>query len=425
VQTRLERAGGGGASIFAPAALVRVATLTGGIPRLVNVLCDACLMAAFAEGRKQITAAMVDDAWRDSGEQTPAAPSSAPSTTIPPPLPEPPPAVVPAPAPPQDALFEVPPSASAPPPAPPRPAPAPPEPPPTRAGTVSPPPVRPSPARPRSRSWAITLFAVIALAAAVGLRVLARREAPEVRVASAPIVVPTTLAAPVAPPSTVPAPAAAEAPSPATEPPTPASPPPTEVVAEAAPSPPPPKTIAAAPSPPPPDPDAPVTPAEALPLVDEFRAAYESRDTERLVALFAPDATDNGRRGTTAIAEHYRRLFAGTEELRIAMTSVQLVPRDGSVTVRAPYTMRSRGTHGDWSQVDVRGEWRIERRDGRPRIVAFTSEARRPAPSRRRTRARRAAPVESSEEYSEPASPPVPPEPPEPPPPAEPPPPPD
>src|SRR5689334_106821 len=64
VRTRLERAGAT-AELFGRDALARVATLSEGIPRLVNVLCDAALLAAFAAGTRVVTAAIVDDAWRD------------------------------------------------------------------------------------------------------------------------------------------------------------------------------------------------------------------------------------------------------------------------------------------------------------------------------------------------------------------------
>src|SRR5262245_59891762 len=47
VRTRLEQAGAASGDLFSPDALARVAQLSQGIPRLVNVLCDASLLAAF------------------------------------------------------------------------------------------------------------------------------------------------------------------------------------------------------------------------------------------------------------------------------------------------------------------------------------------------------------------------------------------
>ena len=50
IRSRLERAGAPDVSMFRPDALARIAEVTEGIPRLVNVLCDSCLVAGFATG---------------------------------------------------------------------------------------------------------------------------------------------------------------------------------------------------------------------------------------------------------------------------------------------------------------------------------------------------------------------------------------
>jgi general secretion pathway protein A len=65
IRARLELAGARDLAIFTPDALARVAEVTQGIPRLVNVLCDACLVAGFASGTRPITRAVVDEAWAD------------------------------------------------------------------------------------------------------------------------------------------------------------------------------------------------------------------------------------------------------------------------------------------------------------------------------------------------------------------------
>jgi general secretion pathway protein A len=65
VRSRLERAGAPDVSLFRPDALARIAEVTEGIPRLVNVLCDSCLVIGFAAGSKQIGRAIVDEAWAD------------------------------------------------------------------------------------------------------------------------------------------------------------------------------------------------------------------------------------------------------------------------------------------------------------------------------------------------------------------------
>ncbi len=65
VRARLARAGAPDAALFEPAAIERIATLSGGVPRVVNVLCQAALVAAFADGRRQVSAPLVDAAWAD------------------------------------------------------------------------------------------------------------------------------------------------------------------------------------------------------------------------------------------------------------------------------------------------------------------------------------------------------------------------
>jgi len=113
IRSRLERAGAQDGSLFTPDALGRIAEVTEGIPRLVNVLCDSCLVAGFAAGAKQIARVIVDEAWADyallsapdelTGSVAPAASAPVasphvPSSPVPAPGPSDP-AVAPAPAP--------------------------------------------------------------------------------------------------------------------------------------------------------------------------------------------------------------------------------------------------------------------------------------------------------------------------------------
>src|SRR5206468_6382140 len=63
VRSRLERAGAAKSDLFTSDALVRIGELTQGIPRVVNVLCDATLLAGLATGSQQVTVAIVDEAW--------------------------------------------------------------------------------------------------------------------------------------------------------------------------------------------------------------------------------------------------------------------------------------------------------------------------------------------------------------------------
>src|SRR5262249_20406589 len=113
IRSRLERAGAQDSSLFTPDALGRIAEVTEGIPRLVNVLCDSSLVTGFAVGAKQISRAIVDAAGADStalsapdeltGSAAPAASAPVasphvPSSPVPAPGPSDP-AVAPAPAP--------------------------------------------------------------------------------------------------------------------------------------------------------------------------------------------------------------------------------------------------------------------------------------------------------------------------------------
>jgi general secretion pathway protein A len=65
IRTRLELAGALDLDIFTAPAIGRIAELSGGIPRLVNVLCDAALVAAYAAETHRVTPEIVDDAWAD------------------------------------------------------------------------------------------------------------------------------------------------------------------------------------------------------------------------------------------------------------------------------------------------------------------------------------------------------------------------
>jgi general secretion pathway protein A len=159
IRARLELAGARDLSIFTPDALVRIAEVTQGIPRLVNVLCDACLVAGYASETRPIARAVVDEAWADyaalsnpAGAEEPVPPAfPAPpvpaAETAPPAVPEPEPLRIPEPV-----VAEEPPA----------PEPAPPD------------PVDPDPApshtrrrRSRGRRVAVWLAAIAATAGAV------------------------------------------------------------------------------------------------------------------------------------------------------------------------------------------------------------------------------------------------------------------
>jgi hypothetical protein len=52
---------GGDAGIFEDAACEAIYRHSGGIPRLINLLCDTCLVYGYAEGARHITAALAND----------------------------------------------------------------------------------------------------------------------------------------------------------------------------------------------------------------------------------------------------------------------------------------------------------------------------------------------------------------------------
>jgi general secretion pathway protein A len=64
IALRLRIAGGRGPQLFAPAAVRRIADYSGGIPRLVNTLCDHCLVFGYAEHLRRIDADVVAQAIR-------------------------------------------------------------------------------------------------------------------------------------------------------------------------------------------------------------------------------------------------------------------------------------------------------------------------------------------------------------------------
>jgi general secretion pathway protein A len=62
IQHRLEVAGGGDRQIFAEEAYPDIFRYTGGVPRLVNTLCDTAMMAAFTADRDTVTLADIHQA---------------------------------------------------------------------------------------------------------------------------------------------------------------------------------------------------------------------------------------------------------------------------------------------------------------------------------------------------------------------------
>ena len=82
VQQRLRIAGSNGHEIFEPEALVSIHQYASGIPRVINLLCEHCLVSAFVDQQKVIGPMVVDSVARDFdlGDNTTSA-----AKTIPPP----------------------------------------------------------------------------------------------------------------------------------------------------------------------------------------------------------------------------------------------------------------------------------------------------------------------------------------------------
>lgn len=65
IHQRLRIAGSNGQQIFEPEALAAIHRYSGGIPRIVNLLCEHCLVSAFVDQRKTVGAEVVDAVARD------------------------------------------------------------------------------------------------------------------------------------------------------------------------------------------------------------------------------------------------------------------------------------------------------------------------------------------------------------------------
>jgi type II secretory pathway predicted ATPase ExeA len=65
IQQRLRIAGAAGRQIFDPEALVEIHRFSNGIPRVINLLCEHCLVSAFVDQQKVIGAQIVETVARD------------------------------------------------------------------------------------------------------------------------------------------------------------------------------------------------------------------------------------------------------------------------------------------------------------------------------------------------------------------------
>jgi len=65
IHHQLNSAGGRGEQVFSTETCQSVYQATGGVPRLINQVCDHALLLAYVAGRKRIEPANVDEAWAD------------------------------------------------------------------------------------------------------------------------------------------------------------------------------------------------------------------------------------------------------------------------------------------------------------------------------------------------------------------------
>ena len=82
VQQRLRIAGSNGHEIFEPEALVSIHQYASGIPRVINLLCEHCLVSAFVDQQRVIGPIVVDSVARDFdlGDNTTSAAKTIPPT---------------------------------------------------------------------------------------------------------------------------------------------------------------------------------------------------------------------------------------------------------------------------------------------------------------------------------------------------------
>jgi ketosteroid isomerase-like protein len=115
----------------------------------------------------------------------------------------------------------------------------------------------------------------------------------------------------------------------------------------------------------------PVSPAEATAVVEEFRAAYEARNIDRILALFAADAAENGRQGRDAIAAGYRASLPALGELRYRLPGLAVESQGEHAQVRSPFVLTYRQADGGAVELHGEAEWALERRDGHAQIVTL------------------------------------------------------
>jgi general secretion pathway protein A len=76
IRTRLRIAGASDLGLFSDAAITRIAEYSGGIPRLINTLCDHCLLVGYADQIRRINRTIVEEAieYLEDGQRRPRKP---------------------------------------------------------------------------------------------------------------------------------------------------------------------------------------------------------------------------------------------------------------------------------------------------------------------------------------------------------------
>jgi general secretion pathway protein A len=71
IRHRLRVAGATDAGIFTDGAVQKISDYSGGVPRVINITCDHCLLSGYADSKRRIDAKMVDEAveYLEEGEQ--------------------------------------------------------------------------------------------------------------------------------------------------------------------------------------------------------------------------------------------------------------------------------------------------------------------------------------------------------------------
>jgi type II secretory pathway predicted ATPase ExeA len=82
IEYRLQAAGFKGDHLFWPSAVDQIAFYSGGIPRLINIICDNALLLAYAGSKNKVTTEMIREVARDLGLETLPRPQTATSPII-------------------------------------------------------------------------------------------------------------------------------------------------------------------------------------------------------------------------------------------------------------------------------------------------------------------------------------------------------